>query len=532
MPNKNYYEVLELASDASPEAIKEQYRFLLHAWHPDKFPNPQLKLRAQERTKEINEAYETLGDRQKRIQYDVLLRNRTTSDVASKQHPTSNPHSQQPTDFEQRRAEYVRQRQQEAEAERQRVEKERQQYVREQAERLQAEQKHSQYATSNPTQGPLDFPVACQRCGRSDASLRWSVFPYVVSVIILTFRRAWGDLFCGRCRRREMFRAKLLTFIFGWWGLPWGFFYTLGVLFKSDDGEVPTDVNADYLKALGIYFLQSGQIGEALLTFNSSLQLKHDLQLEQMVKELFGKTSASPVSAAHDRGLGFTPVFLGTIVVAFLIIFLLPIFSGTLPPSAPSVNNPTAKSVTVTPNAPPTPTSIPTVPTSTPQPLQGWKRYKSDRAYFSAYIPDKWIGSYFPPSADNPLRGVAFAPSATLRGDDATTISVMSVPMVDVADAQVMSTADLKQSANKWLIDRKLKAIRLPAEMEIGGHTAVWMVHEAELQDKAYKLRAYAAMISTPKWFYYIEVAGLAEHDDVVHEYFDEFIRHFQPDVE
>ncbi len=333
-----------------------------------------------------------------------------------------------------------------------------------------------------------------------------------------------------------MFKAKLLTLFFGWWGIPWGFFYTLGVLFKSDDGEISTDVNADYLKALGVYFLQSGQIGEALLTFNSSLQLKHDSQLEQLVKELFGKTSVSPVSTAQGRGLGFTPIILGGAAIILVIALMMPSFSGSNVASASDTGRsgvPTSLG-TKQPAATRTPTKHPPTPTpaatATLAPPKDWKLYSSESAYFSAYIPSEWVISDFSPTADNPMRGVGFSPSTNLLGEDAVSISVMSVPMVNFAGARAMSAADLKQSATDWLTDRELKTIQSPIATEIGGYVAVWMIHETELQDKDYKLRAHAAMISTPKWFYYIEVAGLAEHDDVVNDYFDEFVKHFQPD--
>ena len=40
---KDYYDILEVPSDATQENIKEQYRFLVQAWHPDKFPTPTKK---------------------------------------------------------------------------------------------------------------------------------------------------------------------------------------------------------------------------------------------------------------------------------------------------------------------------------------------------------------------------------------------------------------------------------------------------------------------------------------------------------
>jgi len=56
-----YYEILELKSGASLEELKRAYRDLVRVWHPDRFSHDtRLQQKAQEKLKEINEAYETL----------------------------------------------------------------------------------------------------------------------------------------------------------------------------------------------------------------------------------------------------------------------------------------------------------------------------------------------------------------------------------------------------------------------------------------------------------------------------------------
>ncbi|MGD8864967.1 MAG: J domain-containing protein [Anaerolineales bacterium] len=69
MEYKDYYKVLGVDRDASDEEIKKTYRKLALKYHPDKNPdNPE----AEARFKEINEAYEVLGDVKKRAKYDQL----------------------------------------------------------------------------------------------------------------------------------------------------------------------------------------------------------------------------------------------------------------------------------------------------------------------------------------------------------------------------------------------------------------------------------------------------------------------------
>jgi DnaJ-class molecular chaperone len=60
MTGKNYYEMLELTSNATESDIKKAYRKLALKWHPDK--NPDNQKEAEKRFKEISEAYEVLSD--------------------------------------------------------------------------------------------------------------------------------------------------------------------------------------------------------------------------------------------------------------------------------------------------------------------------------------------------------------------------------------------------------------------------------------------------------------------------------------
>jgi curved DNA-binding protein len=67
MAKRDYYEVLGVKKTASEEEIKKAFRKLAMKHHPDR--NPGNK-QAEERFKEINEAYAVLSDKQKRQQYD------------------------------------------------------------------------------------------------------------------------------------------------------------------------------------------------------------------------------------------------------------------------------------------------------------------------------------------------------------------------------------------------------------------------------------------------------------------------------
>lgn len=61
---KDYYKILGVEKNAPPDDLKKAYRRLAHQYHPDKQGGDEAKF------KEINEAYQVLGDEKKRAQYD------------------------------------------------------------------------------------------------------------------------------------------------------------------------------------------------------------------------------------------------------------------------------------------------------------------------------------------------------------------------------------------------------------------------------------------------------------------------------
>lgn len=69
MKFRDYYEVLGVAKDAGQDDIRKAFRKLARKYHPDVAED---KSTAEEKFKEVNEAYEVLGDPEKRTKYDRL----------------------------------------------------------------------------------------------------------------------------------------------------------------------------------------------------------------------------------------------------------------------------------------------------------------------------------------------------------------------------------------------------------------------------------------------------------------------------
>ena len=69
MVRKNYYRILNIKPDSSPDTIKKAFRTEIARYHPDNNKSPEAK----KRFEEIIEAFNVLSDPDKRIVYDMML---------------------------------------------------------------------------------------------------------------------------------------------------------------------------------------------------------------------------------------------------------------------------------------------------------------------------------------------------------------------------------------------------------------------------------------------------------------------------
>jgi len=83
---KNYYEILDVACDADCEALKRAYRRMAKLVHPD---HRQGDVQAEERFKDLREAYEVLSDPAKRDRYDEIYLRQRARKVRARSRPSN-----------------------------------------------------------------------------------------------------------------------------------------------------------------------------------------------------------------------------------------------------------------------------------------------------------------------------------------------------------------------------------------------------------------------------------------------------------
>jgi len=91
-------------------------------------------------------------------------------------------------------------------------------------------------------------PIVCSCCKKVTAQPRYIIFFQVTSFIILTIRTPIQGIFCPKCAESKAIQSTMVTWLLGWWGLPWGLFYSVSTIFQNlFGGSKPNEVNAHLL---------------------------------------------------------------------------------------------------------------------------------------------------------------------------------------------------------------------------------------------------------------------------------------------
>jgi tetratricopeptide (TPR) repeat protein len=128
---------------------------------------------------------------------------------------------------------------------------------------------------------------ACAVCGRQDETVRYVSYPFVFSIVVLTFRRSFSGWWCRKHRDLRLLLASLITTTFGWLGVPFGLIFTPIALFKlARGGDQPAKANASMLGQLAEHRLARGDAEGAIRCLEASLRIREDAITSARLREL------------------------------------------------------------------------------------------------------------------------------------------------------------------------------------------------------------------------------------------------------
>jgi DnaJ-domain-containing protein 1 len=180
--------------------------------------------------------------------------------------------------------------------------------------------------TSSTPRQPIE-PVTCSWCGAVSAQPRYIVFPYVISMIFVTWRRAMHGIFCPSCAPKKALQASAVAWLLGWWGFPWGPIFTIGALYRNLlGGKRPADANAQILGRQALHFWQQGNTSLALAAVDQGLRLGPSTTFRDQLSELKRALPSTPRAELIDRwkllaSWGFWAQLAPTLAVVALVIW-------------------------------------------------------------------------------------------------------------------------------------------------------------------------------------------------------------------
>ncbi len=153
-------------------------------------------------------------------------------------------------------------------------------------------------------------PIACCVCGKISAQPRYVIYRQVVSVLFATYRSGWQGVLCAKCGAKRAYKTSGITWLFGWWGIPWGPIYSVHAIVRNMVGEQPAITNFRVLAMQAAHFASEDRMDIARLLADQALEFvpkiaafnsNHEAQADRDLRELL--TAIRQSTAAPSRPL-------------------------------------------------------------------------------------------------------------------------------------------------------------------------------------------------------------------------------------
>ena len=211
--------------------------------------------------------------------------------------------------------------------------------VKEAYEVLANPEKRAEYDTSGikieegrSTEENIFEPIRCSFCNKVTLLPRYVIYWKVMSFIYFTQRIPVQGIFCYKCASKKSLESTLITWLLGWWGIPFGFiFSTHAILNNLVGGKRPPDVNVRILLHQATSFLNNGMIDQAGCVLYDVLEVarhlskkdKHDRELRYEALQFVGAVSEIAPLIAVRKWAFFNRAFFNQVCVLLCAVIVI-----------------------------------------------------------------------------------------------------------------------------------------------------------------------------------------------------------------
>jgi DnaJ domain len=145
--------------------------------------------------------------------------------------------------------------------------------------------------TAGSTEKTPPDPITCSVCSRITAQPRYAVFWEIKSFVVVSHRAPIQGIFCPTCAEKKALRATGITWLLGWWGIPWGPIYSLhAILSNLVGGEQPSLINARILTHQAYAFDARGQRNLAVGIAKQALKFAEKIPVSDPWRDTLAKS--------------------------------------------------------------------------------------------------------------------------------------------------------------------------------------------------------------------------------------------------
>ncbi len=114
--------------------------------------------------------------------------------------------------------------------------------------------------------------IVCSVCGKISVQPRYVIYRQVVSFLFATYRTGCQGVFCAKCGARRAYKTSGITWLLGWWGIPWGPIYSIHAIIRNMVGDRPALTNFRVLAMQAAHFASENRMDLARLLTDQALQ--------------------------------------------------------------------------------------------------------------------------------------------------------------------------------------------------------------------------------------------------------------------